>query len=256
MCLAWIYMNVSIGDPTLEEEMDGPLVDETHQLEPPEGPKAAEDEDSGLDIMVPGVDPGFDGVDPSPGERVEAGLQDSLDLRDWKMPSLRDYFWYIFVYTVLITLAVQVIYRFQMLWAYVLWGSYLVTMLALAGLIVRSMNYRRGTYSKAYTMSTLELQQAIEEAIEDSGMKVDTLEQPEGVFLRPMIAVYHLRDVGFTINLEGRSHLKRKVVRVGRFPRQADLDQGLRFIEALDGQADKVCEQRISRSLFHEEGAY
>ncbi|NIP36807.1 MAG: hypothetical protein GWN18_17715 [Thermoplasmata archaeon] len=129
-------------------------------------------------------------------------------------------------------------------------------MLVLAALIVRSMNYRRGTYSKAFTMSTLELQQAIEEAIEDSGMEVDTMAQPEGVFLRPMIAVYALRDVGFTINLEGRSHLKRKVVRVGRFPRQADLELGLRFIEALDGQADKVCKQRLSRSLFHEEGAY
>ncbi len=221
-----------------------------------EGIPLVPDEDTGLDIMMPGVDEGLDGLDPSPRERMEAGLQDTLDLRDWKMPSVRDYFWYLFVYTVLIALAVQVIYRYRMLWAFVLWGGYLVTMLVLAALILRSMNYRRGTYSKSFSMSTLELQQAIEEAVEDVGLEVDHLEQPEGVFLRPMIAVYHLRGAGFTVNVEGRPHLKRKVVRVGRFPTQEDLGRGQRFIESLDAQADKVSSRRRSRTLFHEDGAY
>mgnify|MGYP006987907741 CR=1 FL=1 len=220
-----------------------------------EGAGVAE-EDAGLDIMVPGVDPGVDGVDPTPRERIEAGLQDSLDLSDWRMPSLGDYFWYVLVYTVLITLAVAVIYRYRMLWAYVLWGGYLVTMLALAALIVRSMNYRRGTYSKGFEMSTLEIQRAIEEALDETGLRLDRMEQDRGAFLRPMIAVYHVRDVGFHVNLEGRTHLKRKVVRVGRFPREADRQSGQRFIEALDGQAERAREGRVSRSLFREEGAY
>jgi hypothetical protein len=232
----------------VDEEQPGP--------DTPEGIDEVPDDDTGLDIMVPGVDEGFDGVDPSPRERVEAGLQDTLDLRDWKMPSVRDYFWYLFVYTVLIALAVQVIYRYRMLWAYVLWGGYLVTMLVLAALIVRSMNYRRGTYSKSFSMSTLELQQAIDSAVDDVGLEVDRMEQPEGAFLRPMIAVYHLVGVGFTINLEGRSHLKRKVVRVGRFPSKEDLGHGQRFIDSLDSQADRVSSARRSRALFQEDGAY
>jgi hypothetical protein len=121
---------------------------------------------------------------------------------------------------------------------------------------VRSINYRRGTYSKSFTMSTLELQRAIEDAMEAEGFRVDRMEQPEGAFLRPMIAVYHLVNVRFTVNVEGRSHLKRKVVRVGRFADSIELDRGRRFIDALDGQAEKVTRGRRSRSLFHEDGAY
>jgi hypothetical protein len=242
-------MDVYMKEP--EEELPEGLPAEV----PGEAPEP-EAEETGLDIMVPGVDDGVDGVDPSVGERMEAGLQDTLDLRDWKMPSVRDYFWYIFVYTVLIVLAVQVIYRYRMLWAYVLWGSYLVTMLVLAGLIVRSMSYRRGTYSKGFTLSTLELQRAIEDALEAEGLPLDRMEQPPGAFLRPMIAVYHLDRVGFTVSVEGRSHLKRKVVRVGRFADGHERERGRAFIDSLDGQAEKVTSGRRSRSLFQEEGAY
>ncbi|MCJ2540050.1 MAG: hypothetical protein LN414_02125 [Candidatus Thermoplasmatota archaeon] len=235
-----------------KEELDA---EPAEPLDPEDISKVV-DEDSGLDIMVPGVDKGVEGVDASVRERAEAGLQDTLDLRDWKMPSIRDYFWYLFVYTILIALAVQVIYRYRMLWAYVLWGSYLATMLVLAALILRSMNYRRGTYSKGFVMSTLELQQAIEDAVEDVRLKIDRMEQPEGVFLRPMIAVYHLKGRGFTINLEGRAHLKRKVIRVGRFPQHDDLFYGQELISALDCQADEMCRKRQTRSLFREEGTY
>ena len=43
---------------------------------------------------------------------------------------------------------------------------------------------------------------------------------------------------------------------MGRFPSAGDRSHGMRFLEALDCQADKVCERRVSRSLFHEDGAY
>jgi hypothetical protein len=234
------------------EELD----DQGSQPMDPSDISQVDDDDTGLDIMVPSLDMGMDGLDASMRERAEAGLQDTLDLRDWKMPSVRDYFWYMFVYIILITLAVQVIYNYRMLWAYVLWGGYLATMLVLAALIVRSMNYRRGTYSKSFILSTLELQQAIEDTVEEIGLEVERMEQPEGVFLRPMIAVYTFKDVGFTINVEGRTHLKRKVVRVGRFPEPNDLTHGRQFIAALDCQADKMCEKRKTRPLFHQEGAY
>jgi len=222
----------------------------------PEVADAEADAEAGLDLILAGVDAHVDGVEASMRERAEAGLQDTLDLKDWKMPSVRDYFWYLVVYTSLIALAIMVIYRYRMVWAYVLWGGYLVTLLVLAALIVRSLNYRRGTYSKAFSMSTLELQQAVEDAVEDVGLRVDHMEQPEGPFLRPMIAVYYLQGRGFTINVEGKSHLKRKVVRVGRFRERDDRIMGERLLASLDDHAENASRQRLSRSLFREEGAY
>jgi hypothetical protein len=242
----------------LENEEDELEDDGDEQPQPlaPEDISEVADEDSGLDIVVPGVIDGVDGLEPSMRERAEAGFQDTLDLRDWKMPSIGDYSWYLVVYTLLIALAVGVIYRYQMLWAYVLWGGYLVTMLVLASLIIRSINYRRGTFSKGFTMSTLELQQAIEDAVEDVGLDIDRMEQPEGAFLRPMIAVYYFKGRGFTLNVEGRAHLKRKVLRVGRFPGPDDMMYGEKLIAALDCQAEEVCRKRRSRSLFREKGIY
>jgi hypothetical protein len=104
-----------INEP--DEEQDGGPEEE----EPDPVPRMG-DEDSGLDLRIPGADGHVDGVEASMKERAEAGLQDSLDLRDWRMPSARDYFWYLVVYTVLIALAVHVIYQYRMVWAYVLWG--------------------------------------------------------------------------------------------------------------------------------------
>jgi hypothetical protein len=252
--MARIYEGVPLMVPPEDGSEELPD-EEVPSVDPEDIPEVADD-DTGLDIMVAGVDPGVDGVDASLRERAEAGLQDTLDLRDWKMPSLKDYFWYMFVYTVLIATAVYVLYNYRMLWAYVLWGGYLTTMLVLAALIVRSMSYRRGTYSKGFVMSTLELQQAIDDAVEDVGLVVDHMEQPRGVFLRPMIAIYQLKDVGFTINVEGRAHLKRKVVRVGRFSGEEELTLGKQFISALDSQAENACRERMTRTLFHQEGAY
>ncbi len=210
-------------------------------------------EDPGYSIRVPGVDPGVVGVAPTQSERMESGLQDTLDLSEWKMPSIRDYFWYLVVYTLTMALAVSVIWRFQQLWAYVLWGGYLVTLVIFASLIVRSLNYRRGTYSKDFHLSTLDLQQAVEAALDDVGIRIDRVERPRGVFLRPMIAVYKLERTDFTINVEGRSHLRRKVVRVGRFRDDGSLEKGIRFCHALDNEVDVACQERASRKLFHED---
>ena len=130
---------------------------------------------------------------------------------------------------------------------------YLVTLVVLASLIVRSLKYRRGTYSKSYVLSTLDIQQAVEDAVEDVGLDIARVEQPDGMFLRPMIAVYVLEGRGFTVNVEGRPHLRRKVVRVGRFHGLEDLDEGRRLCNALDERVEVICEGKRRRALFREE---
>ena len=252
-------MPVRIPDEDEDLEDEEELVEE--EVEPSEEEEKEEDgillsaEDPGYSVRVPGVDPGMDGLTPTQRERMEAGLQDSLDLTDWKMPSLRDYFWYIVVYTFTIALAVQVIYWYREVWAYVLWGGYLVTLLIMVGLILRSLNYRRGTYSKSYNMATLDLQQAVEEAMDDARLRSDRVERPRGAVLRPMIAVYHIERTDFTVSVEGRSHLRRKVVRVGRFTGPESLDTGRRFCNALDDEVETRFEERGARKLFHEDVA-
>lgn len=253
--------------PHEEEDLDEEL-DEEEELEDEEldeeeeelDEKEEEDEgillsaeDPGYSIQVPGVDPGVVGLTPTQSERMQSGMQDTLDLSQWKMPSIRDYFWYLVVYTFTMALAVSVIWRFQQLWAYLLWGGYLVTLVMFASLIVRSLNYRRGTYSKNYNLSTLDLQQAVEAALDDVGIRIDRVERPRGVFLRPMIAVYKLERTDFTINVEGRSHLRRKIVRVGRFGDTESLEKGIRFCQALDDEVEVACHGRASRKLFHED---
>jgi len=252
---------VSARQPSDEddEELENDELDEVDELDE-EVEEEEEDEgiplsseDPGYAIRVPGADPGVSGLAHTQPERMESGLQDTLDLTEWKMPSIRDYFWYLAVYTFTIALAVQVIWRFQQTWAYVLWGGYLVTLIVLVSLIVRSLNYRRGTYSKNYNMSTLDLQQAVEGALDQVRIRIDRVERPRGVFLRPMIAVYKLERTDFTINVEGRSHLRRKVVRVGRFGDPESLEKGIRFCQALDEEVDVFCQGRASRKLFHED---
>ena len=247
------------------EDGEGDLGGDDEELQ--EGPEMTEEgseggegillsiEDPGYSVRVPGTDPDIYGIAPTSSERMEAGLQDSLDLTDWKMPSLRDYFWYLVVYTFTIALAIQVIYMYREVWAYVLWGGYLVTLLFLVGLIVRSLNYRRGTYSKSFNMSTLDLQQAMEEALDDVRLRIDRVERPRGAFLRPMIAVYIIERTDFTVSLEGRSHLRRKVVRVGRFPDPESHEVGRRFCNALDEAVETQFREKGPRKLFHEDVA-
>lgn len=235
-----------------EEDVDEDGEDEDVDEEEDEGILLSA-EDPGYSIRVPGVDPGVEGLTPTHTERMQSGMQDTLDLSQWKMPSFRDYFWYLVVYTFTIALAVQVIWWYQQLWAYVLWGGYLVTLVVLVGLILRSLNYRRGTYSKNYNLSTLDLQQAIEAALDQVGIRIDRVERPRGVFLRPMIAVYKLERTDFTVNVEGRSHLRRKVIRVGRFGDTGSLEKGIQFCHALDDEVDVFCQGRTSRKLFHED---
>lgn len=191
-------------------------------------------------------------IEPTQQERLEAGLQDTLTLTDWKMPSARDYSWYLLIYASTISLSVYVILRYRMLWAYVLWGGYLVALVIMASLIVRSLRYRRLTYSKSFYMATLDLQQAVEKAMDSLGIRIDTVERPPDVFLRPMIAEYRLIWLDFSVSIEGRSHMRRKVVRVGRFPDAGSLEMGKRFCQALDSAAADLSRDRTARRLFHE----
>ncbi|MCK4970390.1 MAG: hypothetical protein KAS77_07680, partial [Thermoplasmata archaeon] len=96
-------------------------------------------------------------------------------------------------------------------------------------------------------------QQAVEAALDNIGIRIDRVERPRGVFLRPMIAVYKLERTDFTINVEGRSHLRRKIVRVGRFGDTESLEKGIRFCQALDDEVEVACQGRASRKLFHED---
>jgi len=205
---------------------------------------------AGLDIQLPGVDPEAEGVEPSAAERVEEGLADLLDLAEWRMPTARDYLWYAAVYVGAIALSVYVIVRNQELWAYVLWGGYLVIMVLLASLVVRSFNYRRGTYSKGFLLSTLDVQRAVEGAVEDVGLVVDGVETPKGAFLRPVITSYRFRLRDYTVVIEGRPHLSRKVVRVGRLSGESQLEEARRLCLAMDQQVDAIVSSKRNRTLF------
>jgi hypothetical protein len=208
------------------------------------------DDVAGYDLEGPG-DVDYDPGDrPSQRERFEAGLQDTMDLSEWKMPDLVDYSWYIIVYGVLMTLAVYVIVRHQFLAIYILWGGYLAALIFLAYLIVRSFNYRRRTFSKGFVLATLDLQTAVERAIEGGGRTIDFVDRPKGAFLRPLIAVYRPRGVDWTVSIEGRGHLQRKVVRVGRLVNEEQISEGSRLCLALDDEVERQGQRRKARTLF------
>ena len=208
-------------------------------------------DDRALPKGIPVDEPWDEGVEPTQRERLEEGLQDTMNLRTWRMPSARDYFWYLVVYGTLITLAVGVIWRFQRVGIYILWGGYLATLVVLAFLILRSFTYRRMTYSKSFSVATLDLQQAVERAIDDVGLGIDRVDRPENAFLRPIIGIYQVRKRDYTVSVEGRSHLARKVVRVGRLGSEEVREEGMRFCAALDKQMEMLAHSR-SRTLFHE----
>jgi hypothetical protein len=233
------------GEESNGEEPDGGKTDGVLK-----GVRPSAHEDSGLDIMVSKGGPYVAGSEPTQRDRLEAGLQDTLDLSNWKMPVLRDYFWYFFVYGVLIALAIYVVWRYQTLFFYLLWGGYLVVLVVLAGLIVRSLNYRRGTYSKGFDLATLDVQQAIEEATNAQGLVISYVDNPKGAFLRPLIAVYKLRGRNWTVSVEGKPQLQRKIVRVGRFHSDEEQSDGMHLCTALDASALAVMERKRSRALF------
>jgi hypothetical protein len=209
-------------------------------------------DDRALPKGKPVEEPWDEGVEPTSRERLEEGLQDTMNLRNWRMPSARDYFWYLVVYGTLIALAVWVIWRYQLVGIYILWGGYLVTLVVFAFLILRSFTYRRGTYSKSFSVATLDLQQAVERAFEEVGLGIDRVDRPENDFLRPIIGVYQVRKRDYTVSVEGRSHLARKVVRVGRLGSEEVRVEGMRLCAALDRQMELLTQSR-SRSLFHED---
>lgn len=182
--------------------------------------------------------------------RLEAGLQDTLDLSDWRMPGLYDYAVYYVMYGGLMALAVYIIVRFRDPRIVVLWGGYLIILVVLAAFMVRSLSYRSGTLSKSFMVSTLDLEEAVETALEDVGLAVDSKEEPRNRFMRPLIGVYRLRGMGFTITVEGRPHLRRKVVRVGRFVRREGLEEAMRLCDALDREVEEARGRKVARALF------
>lgn len=183
-------------------------------------------------------------------ERLEAGLQDSLDLSTWRMPAARDYAWYIAVYGVAIVGAAYIIVRFHALWAYTIWGSYLAVLVVLAALLVRSLGYRRSMLSKRFEASTFDLQTAVEAALDDVGIGIASADAGGGELLHPLITTYRLDDRGFIVRLEGRAHHERKTVSVGRLDDPRDLLEGRRFSAALDCALDRICKERVPRALF------
>jgi len=183
-------------------------------------------------------------------ERLEAGLQDSLDLSSWRMPAARDYAWYIAVYGVAIVGAAYVIVRYRALWAYTIWGSYLAVLIVLAFLLVRSLGYRRSMLSKRFEASTFDLQTAVETALKEVGIGIVAADAGGSEFLHPLITTYRLDKRDFIVRLEGRAHHERKTVSVGRLDDPRKLFEGQRFSAALDCALDSICKEKVPRALF------
>jgi hypothetical protein len=190
------------------------------------------------------------GVPPSPRERLEEGLQDSLDLSMWKMPGMSDYFWYFLVYGGTMALAAYVIVRYQTVWAYVIWGSYLAILVIGAFFLVRSIGYRRRTYSKRFEISTLDLQAAVEAAIKEMGLRVESRRGASREFLRPIIGTYIIFDRDYLVKLEGREHLPTKTVCVGKLKDRWTMDEVMQLCLVLDEQVEDIRGQKVKRALF------
>jgi hypothetical protein len=212
---------------------------------------AAEDESTPSDEEGPAGEPlPVEESGTSSIERLEAGLQDSLDLSSWRMPTVRDYAWYIAVYGVAIVGSAYIIVRYRALWAYTIWGSYLAVLIVLAFLLVRSLGYRRSMLSKRFEASTFDLQTAVEAALKEVGIAIASAEAGGGEFLHPLITTYRLDKRDFIVRLEGRAHHERKTVSVGRLDDPRKLFEGQRFSAALDCELDRICKERVPRALF------
>jgi len=206
--------------------------------------------DEADDDMPAGEPMPDEGTGASAAERLEAGLQDSLDLSSWRMPAARDYAWYIAVYGVAIFGAAYIIVRYRAVWAYTIWGSYLAVLIVLAALLVRSLDYRRSMLSKRFEASTLDLQTAVEAALREVGVGIASAEAGGGGFLHPLITTYRLDKRGYVVRVEGRAHHERKTVSVGRLVERRELFEGQRFSAALDCEIERICRERVPRALF------
>jgi hypothetical protein len=212
---------------------------------------AAEDEGTPSDEEGPAGEPlPVEETGASSIERLEAGLQDSLDLSSWRMPAMRDYAWYIAVYGVAIVGSAYIIVRYRALWAYTIWGSYLAVLIVLAVLLVRSLGYRRSMLSKRFEASTFDLQTAVEAALKEVGIGIASADAGGSGFLHPLITTYRLDKRDFIVRLEGRAHHERKTVSVGRLDDPRKLFEGQRFSAALDCELDRICKERVPRALF------
>ncbi len=190
------------------------------------------------------------GGDATVAERLEAGLDDSIDISTWSMPSLRDYAWYLAVYGTAIAVAAYIVVRYREPWAYAIWGSYIAILLVFAALVLNSMAWRSRTLSKRFEASTLDLDEAIDGALEGVAMGAVTKQRGGGGFLHPCIITYSVEGKAFLVRLEGRSSHTRKTVSVGRLRDHATVGDARAFCTAMDAEVERVRGQKVKRSLF------
>ncbi len=191
-----------------------------------------------------------EGAGATVSERVTTGLQDTLDLADWRMPTTRDYSVYAFAYGAAIVIAAVIVWRNPEPWAYWIWGGYIVVLTFFALLIVRSFQYRRQMLSKRFEASTLDLTEAVQEALADAGLATSGTDGEGGAFLHPRIATYRLEGRAYVVRLEGRAYHLRKTVSVGRLPDAVTLDEARRFCAAMDRHLALLRDSKVPRSLF------
>jgi hypothetical protein len=221
-----------------------------------EGQRDEGQEDGGTDRVAeptaPADTPSVPGAEggATVSERMTAGLQDTLDLAEWRMPTASDYAVYAAVYGVAIVIAALIVWRNPEPLAYGIWGGYIVVLSFFAALIMRSFQYRRQMLSKRFEASTLDLSEAVQEALEDAGLSSSATEGEGGAFLHPLIATYRLEGRAYVVRVEGRAYNVRKTVSVGRLPDAAALDEARRFCSAMDRRLARLRDGKVPRSLF------
>jgi hypothetical protein len=188
--------------------------------------------------------------DATVSERLEGGLDDTLDITTWNMPTVRDYALYLAVYGTAIAVAAYIVVRYQEPWAYAIWGGYIAVLLVFAALVVNSMVWRSRMLSKRFEASTLDLDEAIDGAIAGAGMGTTTKQGGGGGFLHPCITTYSVDGRGLRVRLEGRSSHTRKTVSIGRLPNDAAVAEARAFCTAMDAELDRLQGQKVRRSLF------
>jgi len=186
--------------------------------------------------------------DATVSERLEGGLDDTLDITTWNMPTVRDYALYLVVYGTTISVAAYIVVYYREPWAYAIWGGYIAVLLVFAALVVNSMAWRRRTLSKRFEASTLDLDEAIDGALGSMGA-VDK-QKGGGGFMHPCIITYSVEGRAYLVRLEGRPSHMRKTVSIGRLRDDATVGEAQAFCAMMDAELERVRGQKVKRSLF------
>jgi len=186
--------------------------------------------------------------DASVSERLEAGLDDALDISTWSMPSVRDYALYLAIYGTAIAVAAYIVVYYREPWAYAIWGGYIAVLLVFAALVVNSMAWRSRMLSKRFEASTLDLDEAIDGALGPLGA-VDK-QKGGGGFMHPCIITYSVEGRAYLVRLEGRPSHARKTVSIGRLRDDASVGEARAFCAMMDAELERVRGQTVRRSLF------